>query len=49
MDENDYSIIEAFAEMLAEDNPTTFDKAKFTDAVYDAHSKKSRSSISNGG
>lgn len=40
MDENDYRIIEAFAEMFTEDNPTTFDKAKFTDAVYDAHSKK---------
>jgi hypothetical protein len=44
MDEEDYSIIEAFAEMFAEDNPTTFDKDKFRDAVYDAHSKKSSSS-----
>jgi hypothetical protein len=40
MDENDYRIIEAFAEMFAEDNPTTFDKASFRDAVYEAHSKK---------
>ena len=41
MDDRDYSIIEAFAEMFAEDNPTMFDKDKFRDAVFDAHSKKS--------
>ncbi|HJU85328.1 MAG TPA: hypothetical protein VJ551_02470 [Nitrososphaeraceae archaeon] len=40
VDEEDYSIIEAFAEMFAEDNPTMFDKDKFRDAVYDAHSKR---------
>ena len=44
MDERDYSIIEVFAEMFAEDNPTTFDKASFRDAVYEAHSRKSSSS-----
>jgi hypothetical protein len=44
MDERDYNIIEAFAEMFAEDNPTAFDKAAFRDAVYDAHSRKSSSS-----
>jgi hypothetical protein len=38
MDENDYRIIEAFSEMFAEDNPATFDKDKFRDAVYEAHS-----------
>jgi hypothetical protein len=42
MNENDYRIIEAFAEMFTEDNPTTFDKAKFRDAVYNAHSKKEK-------
>jgi hypothetical protein len=26
MDEKDYSVIEAFAEMFAQDNPATFDK-----------------------
>jgi hypothetical protein len=31
--------------MFAEDNPTTFDKAKFTDAVYDAHSKKAEAAL----
>lgn len=44
MDERDYSIIEAFAEVFAEDNPTAFDKVAFRDAVYDAHSRKSSSS-----
>ena len=41
MDENDYRIIEAFSEMFAQDNPTTFDKDRFRDAVYEAHSQKS--------
>jgi hypothetical protein len=40
MDENDYRIIEAFSEMFAQDNPTTFDKDKFRDAVYEAHSRR---------
>jgi hypothetical protein len=40
MDENDYSIIEAFSEMFEQDNPTTFDKDKFRDAVYEAHSRR---------
>jgi len=40
MDENDYRIIEAFSELFAQDNPTTFDKYKFRDAVYEAHSRK---------
>jgi hypothetical protein len=40
MDEGDYHIIEAFEELFAEDNPTTFDKVRFRDAVYNAHSKK---------
>jgi hypothetical protein len=47
MDEKDYRIIEAFAEMFEEDNPTAFDKVRFTDAVYEAHGKKN--CISNGG
>jgi hypothetical protein len=42
MDEKDYSIIEAFAEMFAQDNPTTFDKDRFRDAVYEAHSRKKK-------
>ena len=46
MDEKDYSIIEVFAQMFTEDNPT-FDKVKFRHAVDDARSKKSSSS--NGG
>jgi hypothetical protein len=33
MDEKDYSVIEAFAEMFAQDNPETFDKDRFRDAV----------------
>jgi hypothetical protein len=40
MDENDYRIIEAFSEMFAQDNPTTFDKDRFKDAVYEAHSRR---------
>jgi hypothetical protein len=40
MDENDYRIIEAFSEMFAQDNPTTFDKDRFR-AVYEAHSRRS--------
>jgi hypothetical protein len=44
MDERDYSIIEAFAEMFAEDDPTAFDKAAFRDAVYEAHSRKTSGS-----
>jgi hypothetical protein len=40
MDERDYSIIEVFAEMIVEDNSTTFDKDRLRDAVYDAHRKK---------
>jgi hypothetical protein len=40
MDENDYRIIEAFSEMFAQDNPTIFDKDRFKDAVYEAHSRR---------
>jgi hypothetical protein len=40
MDENDYRIIEAFSEMFAHDNPTTFDKDRFREAVYEAHSRR---------
>lgn len=40
MDEDDYNIIEAFSEMFAQDNPTTFDKDRFRNAVYEAHSRK---------
>ena len=40
MDEEDYSIVEAFAEMFAEDNPTVFDKDSFRDAVHRAHSTR---------
>ena len=40
MDEKDYSIIEAFAEMFAQDNPAIFDKDRFRDAVYEAHSRR---------
>ena len=40
MDGNNSRIIEAFSELFAQDNPTTFDKNKFRDAVYDAHSRK---------
>jgi hypothetical protein len=43
MDDKDYTIIGAFAEMFAEDNPTMFDKGKFRDAVYDAHTVKEAS------
>ena len=40
MDDKDYTIIEAFAEMFAEDNPTMFDKGKFRDdAVYRVHTQ----------
>jgi hypothetical protein len=39
MDDKDYTIIEAFAEMFAEDNPTMFDKGKFRDAVYMMHTQ----------
>jgi hypothetical protein len=44
MDEKDYSIIEAFAEMFAQDNPTTFDKDRFSGAVYEAHSRRKKNS-----
>jgi hypothetical protein len=40
MDEKDYGVIEAFAEMFAQDNPATFDKDRFRLAVYEAHSRK---------
>ena len=40
MDENDYRIIEAFSEMFAQDNPTSFDKDTFKNAVYEAHSRR---------
>jgi hypothetical protein len=40
MDENDYRIIEAFSEMFAQDNPTIFDKDRFKNAVYEAHSRR---------
>ena len=40
MDENDYRIIEAFSEMFEHDNPTTFDKDRFRNAVYESHSRK---------
>jgi hypothetical protein len=40
MDDNDYRIIEAFSEMFAQDNPTAFDKDRFRDAVYEAHSRR---------
>jgi hypothetical protein len=40
MDENDYRIIEAFSEMFAQDNPATFDKDRFKNAVYEAHSRR---------
>lgn len=40
MDENDYRIIEAFSEMFAQDNPTTFDKDKFRETVYEGHSRR---------
>jgi hypothetical protein len=40
MDEKDYNIIEAFAEMFAQDNPETFDKDRFRDVVYEAHSRR---------
>jgi hypothetical protein len=43
MDEEDYSIIEAFADMFSQDNPATFDKDRFRDAVYEAHSRRKRS------
>jgi hypothetical protein len=40
MDENDYPMIEAFSEMFAQDNPTIFDKDRFKNAVYEAHSRR---------
>jgi hypothetical protein len=40
MDEKNYRILEAFSEMFAQDNPTTFDKDRFKDAVYEAHSRR---------
>jgi hypothetical protein len=40
MDENDYRIIEAFSEMFEQDNPAAFDKNRFIDAVYEAHSRR---------
>jgi hypothetical protein len=43
MDEKDYNIIEAFAEMFAQDNPAAFDKDRFRDAVYEAHSRRKSS------
>ncbi|MDQ3836942.1 MAG: hypothetical protein M3270_08420 [Thermoproteota archaeon] len=48
MDEKDYSIIEAFAEMFAQDNPVTFDQDRFRDAVYEAHSRRRSSSRKEG-
>jgi hypothetical protein len=42
IDDEDYRMIEAFSEMFAQDNPTTFDKVRFRDAVYDAHSRKKK-------
>ncbi len=45
MDENDYSIIEAFSEMFAQDNPTAFDKDRFRNAVYEAHSRRSVNNV----
>jgi phage terminase large subunit len=36
MDDKDYRIVEAFAQVFAEDNQT-FDKVRFRDAVYDAY------------
>jgi hypothetical protein len=40
MDEDDYRIIDAFSDMFAQDNPAMFDKDRFKDAVYEAHSKR---------
>ena len=40
MDEKEYNIIEAFAEMFAQDNPETFDKDRFRGVVYEAHSRR---------
>jgi hypothetical protein len=42
MDEKDYSIIEAFSEMFAQDNPATFNKDRFRDTVYEAHSRRKK-------
>ncbi len=47
MDEKDYSIIEVFAEMFAQDNPGTFDKDRFREAVYEAHSRRKNNKESN--
>lgn len=48
MDEKDYSIIEAFAEMFAQDSPETFDKDRFRGAVNEAHSRRKRKSNKEG-
>ena len=48
MDEQDFSIIDAFAEMFAQDNPAAFDKERFRDAVYEAHCRRKNSSIKEG-
>jgi hypothetical protein len=42
MDANDYRIVEAFAKMFAEDNPS-FDREQFISTVYDMRRKKSES------
>ena len=42
MDDEDHYFIEAFVKMFANDNPTTFDKDKFRDAVYEVHSRKNK-------
>ncbi len=47
MYEKDYSIIEMFAEMFAQDNPATFDKDRFREAVYEAHSRRKNNKESN--
>ena len=47
MDENDYRIIEAFSEMFAQDNPTSFDKDRFKNAVYEAHSRRVKQRFNN--
>jgi hypothetical protein len=46
MDEKDYRIMEEFADMFTVDNPTTFDKVRFRDAAYYAHSRKKKESSS---
>ena len=47
MDEKDYSIIEVFSEMFAQDNLGTFDKDRFREAVYEAHSRRKNNKESN--